>query len=212
MEAKHSKVEQICDAIRLGLQKGRYRPGVRIDPAPLAQKYRTSLTPVRSAFYCLCSDGVLEAHGRAGYRAPLPTEVSLRGQYNWMEFLLIQACNLTPADSEPAGGPAFNRRGVDAVSLTRQLFDAIASGTQWPDLSREARLASDRLAAARHTERPFCKDALEELADINRLWLKRDLPCLRQALFEYHQRRRDLVPRIVAVMARHAAKQEAPKQ
>ncbi|HEY1076897.1 MAG TPA: hypothetical protein VGE51_09425 [Fontimonas sp.] len=210
MEAKHSKVEQICDAIRLGLQRGHYRPGVRIDPESLAQKHRTSLTPVRYAFYCLWSDGVLEDHGRAGYRAPLPTEVSLRGQYNWMEFLLIQSCNLTPVDREPTAVPALNRRGVDVVVLTQQLFDAIASDTQWPDLSRSVQLANERLAATRHTERQFCKDALGELAEINRLWLKRDLPRFRQVLFEYHERRRALVPRLVAVMVRHAAKQDAP--
>ncbi len=208
MEAKHSKVEQICDAVRFGLQKGHYRPGVRIDPAPLAQKHHTSLTPVRYAFYCLWSDGVLEAHGRAGYRAPLPTEVSLRGQYDWMEFLLIRCCNPTAIDSEPAGVPAFNRRGVDAVMLTQQLFDAIASGTQWPDLSGSVRLANHRLAATRYAERSFCKDALVELAGIIRLWLKRDLTRLRQAFLEYHERRRELVPRLVAVMARHAEKHD----
>jgi DNA-binding GntR family transcriptional regulator len=202
MSAIYSKSVFLYGQVRRSLQSGRYLPGQRIDPATLALEFHTSATPVRFALYRLVGEGLLEDHARGGLHVPLFNEVALRDLYDWMERLLLMACEIGVAsktaaerDLDPASPDA------DPVKLTWQLFDAIALATGHRSLHRAVKQANDRLAPVRRAKQGMIEDMFEELSELNRHWQVRHIPALESALREYHERRKRLVPGIVALLS-----------
>ncbi|MCC4594061.1 GntR family transcriptional regulator [Xanthomonas campestris pv. phormiicola] len=201
MSAIHSKSALVYAQVRRALQSGRYLPGQRIDPASLAAEFRTSPTPVRFALYRLVGAGLLADHARNGLHVPLPTEVALRDLYDWMQRLLLMACDIgvaataaRPQEVLPECG------GADVVKMTWQLFDTIAGTTGHRCLHHAVRRANDRLAPIRHAKQYLLENAGEELLELRRHWRERDMAALGAAVRGYHERRLQHVPRIVAML------------
>ena len=202
MSTTYSKSAFLYGEIRRSLQSGRYLPGQRIDPATLAMEFHTSATPVRFALYRLVGENLLEDHARGGLHVPLFTEVALRDLYDWMESLLLMACDSGIASvTRKNGRIEISAPDDDLVKLTWQLFDAIALATGRRSLHRAVKQANDRLAPIRRAKQGMIEDLFEELSGLNRHWQKRDIPALKTALREYHERRKQLVPRIVACLS-----------
>lgn len=209
MSAFHTKSVQLQDQVRRALRSGRYLPGDRIDPASLAAEFDTSLMPVRLALERLVGEGVLEHHARGGVYLPLPVEIELRDAYDWMQRLLLMACDVGIVVRVPDGvrqpGIASND---DLFEATWQLFDAIAHATGHTFLYRAVRRANDQLAPIRRAKPGLVDDAFEELVALHRHWQQRDIPSLRSALRDYHERRKQLVPCItVTLKQRHEHRQ-----
>lgn len=205
MNASHSKSAFLYGQVRRGLQSGRYMPGQRIDPRTLALEFHTSPTPVRFALYRLVGEGLLEDQARSGLHVPIPTEVALRDLYDWMERLLLMACEIGP--STPAiEHRTFDFRSSDAdlVKLTWWLFDDIARATRHRPLHLAVKQANDRLAPIRRAKQGLLGHPIEELSELAQHWLERDIPSLGLALHKYHERRKQLVPCIVATLAEHS--------
>jgi len=202
MDAVHSKSAFVYGQVRRALQSGRYAPGQRIDPAGLAAEFKTSPTPVRLALYRLVGEGLVADHARSGLHVPLFTEVAMRDLYDWMERLLLMACDIGVA-------PTFRKNGKlelasaddDLVKLTWQLFDALARATAHWSLHHAVKQANDRLAPIRRAKQGLLEHAYEELSQLNRHWQARDIPALKSALRDYHERRKQLVPSIVASLS-----------
>ncbi|RCS28851.1 GntR family transcriptional regulator [Rhodanobacter denitrificans] len=197
-----SKSAFVYGQVRRALQAGRYAPGQRIDPATLASEYKTSHTPVRFALYRLVGEGMVTDHARNGLHVPLLNEVALRNLYDWMERLLLMACDIGEA-------PTFQKTGKlelatadgDLVKLTWQLFDAIARATAHEPLHHAVKRANDRLAPIRRAKQELFEHTGEELSQLNLHWQARDMPALKSALRDYHERRKQLVPSIVALLS-----------
>ncbi|GHH52155.1 GntR family transcriptional regulator [[Pseudomonas] boreopolis] len=199
MNAIHSKSALLYGQIRRALQSGRYLPGQRIDPAMLAAEFKTSPTPVRFALYRLVGEGQVADHGRSGLHVPLPTEIALRDLYDWMQRLMLMACDLGFAAAGWATGKAEPASADDdLVKHTWQLFDAIVRATGHRSLHHAVRQANDRLAPIRRAKRGLIDHACEELSELQRHWQERNIPALRVALRDYHERRKERVPCIVA--------------
>lgn len=199
MNAIHSKSAFVYGQVRRALQSGRYVPGQRIDPATLAAEFKISPTPVRFALYRLVGEGLVADHARSGLHVPLFTEVAMRDLYDWMERLLLMACQIGMAPAAARTEPAL--ADGDLVQQTWQLFDAIARGTGHWSLHRAVEQANDRLAPIRWAKQGLFEHACEELAELSRHWHVRDMPALKSALRNYHERRKRVVPRIVALIA-----------
>lgn len=201
MSATRSKSVFLYEQIRRDLQSGRYIPGQRIDPATLAAEFHTSATPVRFALYRLVGERLVADHARSGLHVPLPTEVAMRDLYDWMERLLLMACDIgvAPATRKP-GKLVVSFTDGDVVKLTWKLFDVIALATAHQSLHRSVKQTNDRLAPIRRATQVLFEDTFEELAELNLYWQSRDIPALRSALRDYHERRKQLVPRIVACL------------
>jgi DNA-binding GntR family transcriptional regulator len=199
MDATHSKSAFVYGQVRRALQSGRYAPGQRIDPATLAAEFHTSPTPVRFALYRLVGEGMVTDHARNGLHVPLLTEVAMRDLYDWMERLLLMACDIGVAPMfRKAKKLELSHADDDLVKLTWQLFDAIAGATgQW-SLHHAVKRANDRLAPIRRAKQGWIEHGFEELSELNRYWQARDIPALKSALRDYHECRKQLVPRIVA--------------
>ncbi|MCD7097839.1 GntR family transcriptional regulator [Stenotrophomonas sp. MMGLT7] len=202
MSATHSKNELLYRQVRRALQSGRYVPGQRIDPATLATEFDTSTTPVRFALYRLVGEGLVADHARNGLHVPLLTEVAMRDLYDWMQRLLLMACDIGFASTaRKTTQPELAPTDDDVVKLTWKLFDAIARATSHRSLHRAVKQANGRLAPIRRAKQELIENACEELSALDRHWQARDIPALRSALRDYHERRKQLVPRIVAALS-----------
>ena len=202
MDAIHSKSAFVYGQVRRALRSGRYAPGQRIDPARLATEFNTSPTPVRFALYRLVGEALLVDHARDGLHVPLLTEVAMRDLYDWMEHLLLMACDI---GAVPAARKTEQLELVsaddDLVKLTWQLFDTIAVATAHGSLHHAVKQANDRLAPIRRAKQGLIERSFEELSELNRHWQTRDIPALESALRDYHERRKQLVPCIVAMLS-----------
>ncbi|WP_340649876.1 GntR family transcriptional regulator [Pseudoxanthomonas winnipegensis] len=200
MDPVRSKTALLYSTVRRALQSGRYVPGERIDPGSLAHEFHMSQTPVRCALYRLAGEGVIVDHPRHGFQVPLPTELGLRDQYDWMEQLLVMAC----ASPVREGSAHFNVLAAvddDLPKRTWKLFDAIArSSGQW-SLHQAVRRNNDRLAPIRRASLELKIDVPEELDRLQQLFVAHDLQRLEHALRDYHAHRKQLVPQIVALLA-----------
>lgn len=204
MSAFHTKSVQLQERIRKALRSGHYLPGDRIDPASLAAEFNTSRMPVRLALERLVGEGILEHRDRGGAYLPLPVEIELRDTYDWMQRLLLMVCDVDIVGGVPGADrePAIASNDDDLAEATWQLFDSIGHATTHTRLSKAVRRTNDQLAPIRMAKRGLVDDGVEELAALQRHWRMRDLPRLRTALRDYHERRKQLVPRITVTLKR----------
>ncbi|HET7331364.1 GntR family transcriptional regulator, partial [Dyella sp.] len=153
------------------------------------------------ALYRLIGETLIVDHARDGLHIPLLTEVALRDLYDWMERLLLMACDTdtapTARKTEPPKPPSADD---DLLTPTWQLFDAIARAAVHGPLHHAVKQANDRLAPIRRTEQELIEHPFEELSELHRHWQARDTHALKSALHDYHERRKQLVPCIVARM------------
>lgn len=201
MDTVHSKSAFVYGQIRRALRSGRYAPGQRIDPIKIAADFNVSLTPVRFALYRLVGEDLLVDHARDGLHVPLLAEATLRDLYGWMELLLLMACDIDAAATMRKTEP-LELAGADddLVRLTWQLFDSIARKTGHWSLNRALKQANDQLAPIREAEQELVEYGFEELSELNQHWQTRDILALKSALHDYHERRRQLAPCIVALL------------
>ena len=200
MKPKPSKSAFLYDQVRAAVLDGRYAPGERIDPAAVAEQFRTSPTPVRFALYRLVGEGTLVDHARDGFHVPLTTEVGLRDLYDWMQRLLVMACSTTNARTRKVVATSDTPDDGDIVMQTRTLFEAIASAAGHSCLYYTVLHTNDRLTPIRRVKHRLFPNAAAELAALTELWRQRRLKALRLALIEYHERRKQLVLHIVAAL------------
>lgn len=202
MDAIHSKSTLVYRQVRRALRSGRYAPGQRIDPARLAAEFNTSPTPVRFALYRLVGESLIVDHARDGLHVPLLTEVAMRDLYDWMERLLLMACDIgTAPAARKIEQLELATADDDLVKLTWQLFDVIARTSAHGALYHAVKQANDRLAPIRRAAQGLLENRFEELSELNQHWERHDIKALRLALRDYHDRRKQLVPRIVALLS-----------
>jgi DNA-binding GntR family transcriptional regulator len=196
------KYESQYREIRRSLLSGRYFPGQHLEPAALASDLGSSPTPVKFALHRLVGEGLLIIHDWHGFQVPLPTELQLRGQYDWMEQMLILAISLaTTITAHARQRPAAFSADDDLPKHTWKLFDAMARASGLAPLHLDFRRSNDRLAPIRRAKQGLIEQATEEIAELTQLWQARRIAPLQTALHAYFARRQQLVPRIVATLA-----------
>lgn len=198
MNAIHTKSTFLYERIRRALQAGRYMPGQRIEPAAMAREFRTSQTPVRLALYRLIGEGMIADHARGGLFVPLLSDLTLRDRYEWMERLLLTACDIGWAETAPRHRKLLTLTGDDLPKATWKLFDVIAEETGNRSLHDAARRTNDQLAPVRRAKESLIEGAYDELAALYATWRQRDAVTLKTGISAYHDRRKQLVPKIVA--------------
>ncbi|MCD9125347.1 GntR family transcriptional regulator [Luteimonas fraxinea] len=201
MNAIHTKSTFLYERIRRALQAGRYVPGQRIEPAAMAREFKTSQTPVRLALYRLIGEGMISDHARGGLFVPLLSDLMLRDRYEWMERLLLVACEIGWSET-----PHRHRKLLtlgddsDLAKATWKLFDAIAEETGKRSLHDAVRRINDQLAPVRRAKESLIDNVHAEFADLHTAWRDRDVTALKTDISAYHDRRKQLVPKIVALL------------
>lgn len=202
MNASYSKSIWLYGEIRRALQSGQYLPGQWIDPNKITAAFQISPMPVRLALSRLVGAGLLEDRGRTGVYVPLPSETAMRELYSWMDRLLTFACDAgaTPVTYNAARRLQVHSPDDDLAKLTWQLFDSIARAPGRSPLHQAIKQTNDQLAPIRRAKQHLLDRRFEELSELAGHWHARDYPALRSALHEYHERRIQMVPSLVATL------------
>lgn len=186
-------------ALRLRIMSGEWRPGERIDVAPLADAIGASTTPVRDALFRLVGERLLTMGNGEGFAMPLLTEPELYDLYDWNQELLSMMLR------RARGGPPPDLTEADTGDMARRtafLFTTIAKRTG----NEEHRVAIDwvntRLNAVRHIESRLIKDAEEDVAVLRKALTEGDLRACRSAIAHYHRRRIRVAGRIIFALHR----------
>jgi DNA-binding FadR family transcriptional regulator len=131
----------------------------------------------------------------------MPTEMILRNLYDGMELLLLMVCDRLSTGGEHGSPPSRSiAADGDVIKLTWQLFDAIARASDHRVLHEMIRNTNDRLAPVRRAKQGLLPRSHQEYIELSTFWQARNIPALREAVREYHERRKRLVPRIVALL------------
>lgn len=202
MTARASKSVFLYERVRRELQTGRFVPGERVDPHLLADEYSTSPTPVLYALHRLVGEGMLHHDvSEGGFHVPRATERLLRDLYDWMQRLLLMACDIGGTrEKRDRDTPHIPNLEDDVVRQTRALFEDIARAANQQCLYFAVRRTNDRLEPTRRAAQILFDDAPQEIAHLQRLWLRRDISHLKTGLVTYHDRRKRLVPYIVGLL------------
>lgn len=192
--------ERVYDGLKHRLLSGKFAPGVRLDPASLADVALSSVTPIRDALNVLTGEALVEARQGEGYFVPHVNEPGLRDRYAWhgqlVALLLSRGqATLRTGVIAPSGAP---EEPEDATAL----FTAIASLSPNIEHERAVRAAGDRLHWGRYAEPLVFPDGAFELAALGAALSEGDLPQLRLLSARYHRRRQSAVMAMVRAVYR----------
>lgn len=186
MNAAGATAERVYDVLKRLVLTGAWRPGARLDPAVLAERVDSSVTPVRAALNMLVGEGLVETGTGEGFRLPLIDEPALCDRYSWNAELLALALRR-------AGAPnAFDLPAARPDELARaaaQLFLAIVRGSPNLEHVRAMHVLNDRLHAVRLAEAVVLEGVEPELMSLARAASQADRARLRALLAGYHRRR-----------------------
>src|SRR5690606_28174482 len=154
------------------------------------------------ALFRLSGRGMLTAGVRIGFFVPVPTEATLRDLYDGMQLMLGNALGTSiPPNIRWRVKPIRISPQDDLVKQTWRLFDTIGRSTGHRFIYETIKHLNDRLAPIRRAKQGWIESAFEELSEMNRLWEKRDTARLRVEIGNYHRRRKELTPEIVAMIS-----------
>lgn len=193
--------ERVYDAIRHEVEAAQFQPGDHLEPFHFADRFNSSITPVRDALQRLVGERLIEATPGEGFRMPLFTEVGLRQLYEWNGQLVQLALKRqdVPPDAEGWAGPPQG----EAVSLavhSGQLFAAIARQSGNGELLIAVQSLNSRLSMVRCREGDLLPNIREELQVMENYLVQNDLPALRRVVHAYHRRRQRVADRLVIMM------------
>ncbi len=193
--------ERVYDAIRHEVEAARFLPGDHLEPFHLADRFNSSVTPVRDALQRLVGERLIEATPGEGFRMPLFTEMALRQLYEWNGQLLQLALKKQEVAVDP--GDWAGQSAHDDVSLagrTSRLFAAIAGRNGNCELLIAIQSLNSRLSMVRCLEADLLANVHEELRGIENHLAQDELAALRRAVHSYHRRRQRIADRLVIAM------------
>ncbi len=186
MNAAGPTAERIYEAVKAFVLRGAFRPGARLDPAVLADRLGSSVTPVRAGLNMLVGEGLVETGTGEGFHMPLIDEPALKDRYAWNAEIL--ALVLRRVATPATVGATGEETGNTAVR-TASLFLGIARRSPNLEHCRAVSVMNDRLHAARVAEAGILDGIGAELDEIADAAGRRGGADLRPLLARYHRRR-----------------------
>ncbi|MFD1105399.1 MULTISPECIES: GntR family transcriptional regulator [Sphingomonadaceae] len=186
MNAAGPTAERIYEAVKAYVLRGAFRPGARLDPAVLADRLGSSVTPVRAGLNMLVGEDLVETGTGEGFHMPLIDEPALKDRYAWNAEIL--GVVLRKPGTRATGMPLVGESGNQAVR-TATLFTDIARWSPNVEHARAIARMNDRLHAARVAESTVLGEIDTELDEIAGAAGRRDSARLRPLLARYHRRR-----------------------
>ncbi len=199
--------ERVYQAVKAELLAGDYSPGERIEAVLLAERYMTSITPVRAALHRLVGERLVDAQAGEGFHAPLVTEAGLRDLYAWNGQIIQLAWQAAPHPAHPSDGAApFTDAASppfqDVPAATASLFAALGERSGNEPCAAAILQLNDRLHVSRRLEVELIVDLQAELATMaNTIAAGQSLE-VRHTLTNYHRRRIRLAADLVRLMRR----------
>lgn len=199
-----STTKRVYAGLRAEIVNGSYRPGERLDAAMLAQRYRTSITPVREALNRLAGEDLVEALSHQGFRIPILSDADLRALYDWACEQLIAALRLSPrglrAQPEMARWPREADYAQQPVEATEQFCMAIAQLSANVTCCRAVERMNAQLRPVRKLESALITKPTEALVTFPGV-LVRGIDAASKILITYHRVRREAATGLVGLLA-----------
>lgn len=186
--------ERVYAGLKADYLAGAFIPGKRIDLQDLADRHRSSKTPVREAAFILVGEGLFRHHADGGFVVPILSRIDLIEMHEW-HLQLVSAAALVLNESVieailqefPSidGAPSANKVAI----LTGEFFISLAKATGNGFASVEVRRINDRLHYYRIAETVDAKMACRELEMLTNSSVLNVRKAMRRRLAAYHQRR-----------------------
>lgn len=191
--------ERVFEALKRDVLSDNLPPGTKLEPAMLADRLNSSVTPVRDALHRLAGAHLVEMRASEGFYLPLVTEPGLRDLYQWNAELVRILARSWPSDRAPLKADALP---ADVGRATTAFFELFAGRTDNREYIHQIDIANDRLAAARVAERRVFDDLEPELRAMAVAFDNRPTSELLKLVAAYHRRRLHATAAIVRALYR----------
>jgi len=188
--------ERIYAGLKADYLAGEFIPGRRIDLQDLADRHRSSKTPVREAAFILVGEGLFRHHADGGFVVPILNGTDLIEMHEW-HLNLVLAAALTLSETaiqtilQKFPRPDGSLSAVKVALLTGDFFTSLVAATGNSLAAIEVRKINDRLHYYRITEIGEAKSASRELEILTNSGVANVHKAIRRRLAAYHRRRID---------------------
>jgi len=189
--------ERVYHELKRMLTEGELPPGTPIEPALIGKQIASSITPIRDALHRLTGERLVETPNHNGFRAPMPTEGSLRDLYDWNAHLIALAARKIPK-ALTATELSLAVFEEDPVAATADLFSEIVRSTGSAEHICAVRQLNDRLAPMRMIEAKVVEDTTQEYEAILQAFRRTDRKALTGEVVRYHGLRKRSVAAIIS--------------
>lgn len=186
------------ERVYVGLKKdflaGRFVPGRRIDIQDIADRHRSSKTPVREAAFTLVGEGLLKHHEVGGFVVPILTPKELIELLGWhMQLMITALATLRDSSVRRALQPYSTAGGetprVRVALLATSIFSSLAEATGNRQAALEVRRLNERLHYSRINEIAEASHAEKELAIFASMEVGNFRKATRRRIESYHLRK-----------------------
>jgi DNA-binding GntR family transcriptional regulator len=197
---------RIYEAIKDDFLAGKMRPGVRLEIQAIAERHRTSTTPVREVLHRLEGERLVEPRPEGGFRIAIPELERLRHLYAWNRQALLSALHMADARAirdafRPLAARPARRDPIDIVDYTAAIFQAIGAAAGNLECADHIRNLSERLHYPRIAEMRIFVDADGEIAAMTRNGHIEVRGSLARRIDKYHRKRIEFSNQILQIAA-----------
>lgn len=194
MSADPVTQDRVYRALRQDYLSGHFDVGARLDLQGIADRLRSSKTPVREAIHRLVGEQLIEADPAGGFRIWRPTPHSLVQLYTWNAYLIGALAHLLKeaqlrqslerfADLGQAGTP------FEVAGRAAAFFNSFAEATGNAEAIDSVTRINERLLYTRIAEVGDMDESVRELRVLMNLSVVDVHKSMRRRLEAYHQRR-----------------------
>jgi DNA-binding GntR family transcriptional regulator len=188
--------ERVYAGLKADYLAGEFLPGRRIDLQDLADRHRSSKTPVREAAFILVGEGLFRHHADGGFVVPILNDADLIEMHEWHLNLVLAAALILSETAIQTILQEFPRldsslSAVKVALLTGDFFTSLAAATGNSLAAIEVRKINDRLHYYRIAEIGEAKSISRELEILTNPGVVNVHKAIRRRLAAYHRRRID---------------------
>lgn len=188
--------ERVYAGLKADYLAGEFLPGRRIDLQDLADRHRSSKTPVREAAFILVGEGLFRHHADGGFVVPILNDADLIEMHEWHLNLVLAAALILSETAIQTILQEFPRlddslSAVKVALLTGDFFTSLAAATGNSLAAIEVRKINDRLHYYRIAEIGHAKSTSRELEILTNPGAVNVHKAIRRRLTTYHRRRID---------------------
>lgn len=199
--------ERVYLGLKADYLAGHFVPGKRIDLQDLANRYRSSKTPVREAAFILVGEGLITHHEDGGFVVPILNPVELVDLLAWhMRLALVSAASLKEATLRQTlkqySGFDGNASAMNIAIMTTEIFTSIAEATGNRLATIEVRRLNQRLHYSRIADPVAPALAEKELGILTNPDVTNLHKAMRRRIEAYHLRKIDHQRKIIQEASR----------
>lgn len=186
--------ERVYRALKADYLAGHFSAGARLDIQMLADRYRSSKTPVREAACRLLGEGLIDPHPDGGFRVALDEPDDLIELYAWNMHLVLSLIRGTRESIlrqilDRFAGAAAGSTPVELASLTGAIFLAFAESSGNSRAVANIQGLNGRLLYPRIAEIRDVRQAGRELRTLTNSRVAGVQKNIRRRIETYHARR-----------------------